>query len=209
MRTYFKEQYNQDLPTDFRSMDLSQTKMMFEYCLDKYNKITANNPLAFRTGALRFNGNSVRIAKDYNIKLMSDYMAIKPYGCYSPNHDHHTIVPGLHDPYVWDNGIFEMPVHVNMLFYSRSKEQLLENIRQAFQNSDTGLITLLLHSWSFLFRDGTEEFKYVGNKYPLVLSEILDDLAKEVTFVSTQDILDLYDKQIIQPYHVIETNMFE
>jgi len=206
IREFIKDRYNRTI-SDFRSMSLEDNKLVIDYCLDKYRKITALDPLSLRTGGLRFSGRTVQAARECNLKLLSNFAAIKPYGNYSP-HDHHVNVPDLFDLFLWENGLLEVPVRVNVNFRNRSVDQLVKITSQALDSSPSGIATVLLHSWSLLDRVDEDTFLYKGDHYSRMLRDYLERMAGEAGFITTSRIWEMHEQKGLVSGRVVQSALF-
>jgi tetratricopeptide (TPR) repeat protein len=193
----------------FDQLDTYTNSHFLSYSFFKFRQLFGFDPVVFRGGGYHFNRHTVEAAKNAGFKCLSNFNAQR--------HAENLVIGkegAVNEPFMWDNGIIEIPVDF-------SPEPLSFNIEKYFGWYDRvrfqkkiKTFNLTLHSWSLLRRDGEyfkgfspeheERLRYICNhlKENTLIHGYCDYLNKiELPVVSTSiftsQIIELQNKDIL------------
>lgn len=222
------------LPEDFwksKGLD-SQPVLMNEYRQDaraefiiRYfgkfiSDITNKDILAFRAGSFRWNACFIRALKAAGVPL-SFNNSMRSF-----NGGHCTFSEPTNSPYLWSNGVIEVPVTEKKidplpggkefwasLTFPESPYFPFENGKRSFRSSIFSSPPLfsvfLLHSWSFLYWDENGHATYKDDRRLEDYRKLLARLTKDYDVITTIDFLDLHARGKIPITHKVDLSLAE
>ena len=122
-------------------------------------------------------------------------------------------------PYVWSNGVIEVPITERKFFPLFGKEwwgRLQFPVSNHFRNppwrvlrpyarqENSSLLVLLLHSWSLLYWDKNGYGVYRDDKRIEDFRKLVRQLAKDYDIITTEDFLDLHARGKITTSHTVD-----
>lgn len=175
--------------------------------------ITGKPLRAFRAGSFRWNASTIRALADVGIPLSfnNSMNACLAAQC--------TYAEPTNLPYVWSNGVIEVPVTERKFFPLFGKEwwgRLQFPVSNHFRNppwrvlrpyarqSNSSLLVLLLHSWSLLYWDKNGYAVYRDDKRIEDFRKLVRQLAKDYDIITTEDFLDLHARGKITTSHTVD-----
>jgi hypothetical protein len=168
---------------------------------------------AFRAGSFRWNANTLRALCEAGIPLslnnsMNAYLA-----------EQCTYSEPTNQPYLWSNGVIEVPVTERKFFPLFGNEwwgRLQFPVSNSFGNppwrilrpymgqGNSSLMVLLLHSWSLLYWDNNGYGVYRDDKRLEDFRKLVRRLAKDYDIITTEDFLDLHARGKIATTHTVD-----
>ncbi|PKO86853.1 MAG: polysaccharide deacetylase [Betaproteobacteria bacterium HGW-Betaproteobacteria-12] len=175
--------------------------------------ITGKPLRAFRAGSFRWNASTVRALAEVGIPLsfnasMNAFLA-----------EQCTYSEPTNQPYVWSNGVIEVPITERKFFPLFGKEwwgRLQFPVSNHFRNppwrvlrpyarqENSSLLVLLLHSWSLLYWDKNGYGVYRDDKRIEDFRKLVRQLAKDYDIITTEDFLDLHARGKITTSHTVD-----
>lgn len=135
-------------------------RLMLDYTIAVYERFVQRRPRVFRSGGYRFSKDLVRAAGELGIEAFSNVRrdAVRDRSLRGGD-------PALsHEPFVWDNGLIEIPVDVGSpeTITAEKYEHVYSRIIKQKRYERT--FNLVMHSWSLLSR--TDEADGSGGTGP-------------------------------------------
>ena len=173
---------------------------------------------AFRAGSFRWNANTIRALHDFGIPLSfnnSTHACLVGQCTYSEPTNH---------PYLWSNGVIEVPVTERKFFPLFGKEwwgRLQFPVGTWFGNppwrvlrpftvhKDASLLVLLVHSWSLLYWDEDGHGVYRNDRRAEDFRKLVRCLAKDYDIITTADFLDLHARGKIPVTRTVDVSLAE
>lgn len=139
----------------------AQSEKIISYLREKHAAVTGQNPLAYRSGAYLIGPEYLKALHDGGIRLDASY---------NPLFAENPFPWGLRGPFLWQNGLWEIPIPSIPYFYKHnhlvpwnfnhagflrcSPKDFLQKHKDFLdtwfrRNGDAAVATLVLHSWSF------------------------------------------------------------
>lgn len=182
------------------------------------SSITGEPVRAYRAGSFRWNADTLRALKDAAIPLsFNNCMA-------AFSQDHCPYSEPSNSPYLWSNGIIEVPMTERQFFPFFGKEwwghlrfpasDVLINpawhvLSPYINRRGPEVLVLLLHSWSLLHWDKSGHAVYKGARRIRELRRIVKRLAKDYDIITTKDFLELYAQGKIAAAHEVDLSRAE
>lgn len=176
-----------------------------EFTIGHFSKvisdITKKPVRAFRAGSFRWNSATIRALAAAGIPL-SFNNSMKAYVDGNCVHSEPT-----NSPYLWSNGVIEVPVTERRLFPFLTKdwwERMQFPVSNVFPNfpwpilqplmeqEESSLLVMLLHSWSLLHWDRNGHAVYRGERRTEDFRRLLKRLTLDYDIITTEDFLDLH-----------------
>lgn len=168
---------------------------------------------AFRAGSFRWNANTIRALRTAGIPLSfnNSMNACCAGQC--------TYSEATNQPYVWSNGMIEVPITERKFFPIFGKEwwgRLQFPVADYFGNppwrvlrpysggGDASFLVLLLHSWSLLYWDKNGYGVYRNDKRIEDFRKLVRRLSKDYDIITTADFLDLHKLGKITTTHTVD-----
>lgn len=220
---YLPEQFWQEHGFRYRPRFLNQYGVdKATFTIQHFGKFISDltgKPLrAFRAGSFRWNAETIRALGDAGIPL-------------SFNNSMNAFLSGqcaysepTNRPYVWSNGVVELPVTERKFFPLFGKEwwgRLQFPVGEWFGShpwrvlrpytvgGDTSFLVLLLHSWSLLYWDENGHAVYRNDKRIEGFHKLVRRLAKDYDIITTADFLDLHARGKIATTHTVDVSSAE
>lgn len=174
-------------------------------------EFTGVAPVAFRAGSFRWNSGTLKALKVNGIRLSFNNSMCAVY-----NKQCAFSLP-TNDPYRWSNGIYEIPVTEHQIFpriepawwarlqFPQSKFYRLRNKILNFMpgsvKRDMELITVLIHSWSFLYRDEDGYEVYRDERWLEEYRKLIRRLTLDYEIITSKELLELLEAGKIKIDH--------
>ncbi len=175
----------------------AQADYLISHFARRLEALSGCPPVAYRAGAFRWNANTLRAVARAGIPLSFNNAA-------SASRDgkrfvHHEATPHLFE---WDNGLIEVPYteyptpRGDMLFEFPERPYLFMDhgrfLRRLFEREpERRVAVLLIHSWSFLYRDrASGHFRYRGERRLHRFRAFLEQAAEHCRVIAARDLLD-------------------
>lgn len=173
---------------------------------------------AFRAGSFRWNASTLKALAKAKIPLafnnsMNAYLAGQS-----------TYSEPTNLPYLWSNGVIEVPCTERKFFPFFGKEwwgRFQFPVSNHFRNppwrvlnpyvgrGDSSLLVLVLHSWSLLYWDKNGHAFYRDDKRLEDFRKLVRRLANDYDIITTEDFLDLYARGKITTTHTVDLGAAE
>lgn len=175
--------------------------------------ITGKKLRAFRAGSFRWNAATIRALAESGIPLSFNNSMNAYIGGQCIYSEPNNL------PYLWSNGVIEVPVTERKFFPLFGKEwwgRLQFPVSNHFRNppwrvlrpyahqANSSLLVLLLHSWSLLYWDKNGYGVYRDDKRIEDFRKLVRQLAKDYDIITTEDFLDLYARGKITTSHTVD-----
>lgn len=179
-------------PPDLAALDVQLARQSLQYAVDRYGEIVGAPPLAFRAGAFRFNPHTVEIGAELGIRAFSNYRADQ-----RSNNAYDFEGSGAMRPFRWANGAYEFPITISPEPLSaRSAEECWRRILHHVRVNRTWVVTIVIHSWSFLQRDANGHQVYVDEVLSNALRRIIEIAPRGTRFASMSEVIEHADEHI-------------
>jgi len=176
--------------------------------------ITGKDILAFRAGSFRWNSSTMRALKAANVPLSFNNSMSARYQkqcVYSEPTNH---------PYVWSNGVIEVPVTERKILPIIGKEEWWARLQypessyfkfcpwwgsfllNMFSGSPEFSV-FLIHSWSLLHWDENGYAVYRDDQRLNRYRKLLKKLTKDYDIITSRDFLDLHEQGKITTTHTV------
>lgn len=181
--------------TSLTHYDDAHASALIGFLCDSAESFAGRAPVAFRGGAFRFNRAILEAMAEHGVTLSFNY---------NVKSDHQPASKSILPAFTWANGVTEVPMSTlfvqNFLrlfeFSSTSSvdfanEALVAEYVDGYFNSlgDNAVLVMLLHSWSFLYRnDETGFFEYRGDELAERFDRFLTNLPADVEVLSASDL---------------------
>jgi hypothetical protein len=151
--------------------DLSRS--LLDLALDRYRRSGGQPPYVFRAGGYRISEHLLRAAADVGITAMTN---VKPHTVadVAPDGDG---VP-YREPFVWDNGILEIPVDISSPEVSPFRSYVTKCQEALARKAALPTVNLVMHSWSLLRRNGRGHHDSFAPDYEAQLHAICEHTVK-------------------------------
>lgn len=204
-RPQYMNQYTDDARAEF----------IIKHFAGEISGITGKDILAFRAGSFRWNASTIRALDAAGIPLSFNNSTAAYYNkqcVYSEQ---------TNSPYVWSNGLIEVPVTERKILPKVGKEdwwarlQFPESSYFRFRPWWGGLLlnifsgapdfsVFLLHSWSLLYWDENGYGTYQDDQRVEGYRKLVKKLAKDYDIITSQDFLELHAQGKITTTHRVD-----
>ncbi len=182
------------------------------------SNLTGKPILGFRAGSFRWNTNTICALRATGIPL-SFNNSMNAYVSRQCAYSEPT-----NQPYIWSNGVVEIPVTEKRFFPLFGKEwwgRLQYPVSNYFRNppwrvlrpyiasGNPSLLVLLLHSWSMLYWDRDGHAVYRDDRRLEDYRKLLHRLSKDYDIITTAEFLDLYTRGKILTSHSVDLSHVE
>jgi hypothetical protein len=182
------------------------------------SKLTGKPLRAFRSGSFRWNADTIRALHEVGIPLSfnnSMNACLAGQCTYSEPTNH---------PFIWSNGVIEVPVTERKFFPLLGKEwwgRLQFPVGDWFGNppwrvlrpytsgGDASFLVMLIHSWSLLYWDKNGHAVYRDDKRTEDFRKVVHKLSKDYDIITTSEFLDLQASGKIPVSHKVELSAAE
>lgn len=161
--------------------DARDARVILQFGLEQFRKITGRNPRAYRAGSFRWNEHVIEFLGENAIPYSFNACAET-----AVRDNFVTFEPESPRPFKWSNGVIELPCGevrdggeiIHFRFPRQFPKSLPPDVlaRHLCEQSG-GPVQLLLHSWSLLSRDEHQNFVYVDDSKWKFLSRTIQKLA--------------------------------
>jgi len=174
-------------PKDFAHIGYSSAKYCIEYCIMKYQQNLGTRPTIFRPGGMIHSQAMYSAVKELGIQATS--------AMYRRYHDNLWPQVSKYPMYRVDNGTIEIPLDMPLdplvpyrIF--ESEVQHISGLRCQFPT-----VSLLIHSWSLLFRERKPGACFIGHHQPYEkqLINYLEYLSAHFDFISHSNLMSNYN----------------
>lgn len=190
-------------PRFLNQYEADKALFIIRYFSDFISSITGRPVRAFRAGSFRWNADTIRALHEVGIPLSfnNSMSAMRAGQCvYSEP---------TNLPYLWSNGIIEVPITEHKFFpifgkecwgrfhfpvWDRLGNPLWRVLKPFKQDQGGNFLVLLLHSWSLLYWDEQGYAVYRDGRRLIGLRKLLRQLAKDYDIITTKDFLDLHER---------------
>jgi hypothetical protein len=180
--------------------------------------LTGKPVRAFRAGSFRWNADTMRALLEVGIPLsFNNSMNASLAGqC--------TYSEPTNRPYLWSNGVIEVPSTECKFFPIFGKEWWgrlqfpvgnwlgsppWRVLRPYTVGGDASFLVLLSHSWSLLYWDGNGFAVYRNDKRIENFRKLVRRLSKDYDIITTGDFLDLHARGKIKTTHTVDLSLAE
>lgn len=174
----------------------AQSEKIISYLREKHAAVTGQNPLAYRSGAYLIGPEYLKALHDGGIRLDASY---------HPLFAENPFPWGLRGPFLWQNGLWEIPIPSIPYFYRHnhlvpwnfnhagflgcSQKDFLQKHKDFLdtwfrRNGDTAVATLIMHSWSFWKIDPRGYFTCPADENITRFEELIAMLKGDYEFVA-------------------------
>jgi len=205
--------------------NFEQAKGVIGWMMEECGKWEIPLPVAIRGGGYRYNTNTLLASGELGISLDLNYNHLhRKFPLKEPSQPQ----PFNYGPlpvFKWDNGMIEVPVssmemsedpghHISRRRFDESflrdyGDDLNERIKKFFEGTrGTGVLVLLLHSWSFLRVNGDSGHDEVGEKRKsMAFEKFLKDLPDEFKVITASEMAELVERGEIETVMEISTGV--
>jgi len=183
--------------------DDARAEFVVKHFAGEISKITGKDILAFRAGSFRWNASTLRALKAAAIPLSFNNSTAAYYNKQSIYSEQTNF------PYVWSNGLIEVPVTERRILPKVGKEewwarlQFPESSYFRFRPWWGGLLlnmfsgapefaVILMHSWSLLYWDENGYGSYRDDQRLEGYRKLVKKLAADYDIITTSEFLDLH-----------------
>jgi hypothetical protein len=146
---------------------------LLELALDRYLRCGGKPPYVFRAGGYRINDHLLRAAHDVGVTAMTN---VKPYTVADIALDGDDIP--YREPFVWDNGIIEIPVDVSSPEVSRFRNYVTRYHEALSRKAVLPTVNVVMHSWTLMRRNSEGHHDAFAREYESRLHAICEHTAK-------------------------------
>ena len=186
---------NAKVPLSMETFNIDQSKIMIEYIVNQYKKISNISPIAYRGGSYRYNNCLLEALHNFGIKIDSSHNSAR----YDNMH--------LIKPFEFMNGIIELPIscinnfrNLNGLIEFNFNKSLFKNseIMIDYLNSffniygNQAIAILVMHSWSFLDLVDNKFFEYKNDSKLIRFENFLSNIKNKYEVLSCKQFLDFH-----------------
>lgn len=174
----------------------AQADYLIEHFARRLEALSGRPPVAYRAGAFRWNANTLRAMARAGIPLSFNNAAAAARD--GKRFVHHEATPHIFE---WDNGVIEVPYTEypsaggHLLFEFPERPYLWMDhgrfLRRLFQREpERQVAVLLIHSWSFLYKDrASGHFRYRDERRLRRFRAFLEQAAEHCEIVTARDLL--------------------
>jgi hypothetical protein len=192
--------------------DAETAGRIMQHGVELFERMVGFRPLAYRSGAFRYNACSLEMLDRCRIPLSFQYY---PASALKPSFPH-GFDAGILPVFKWSNGVIEVPLGMQEFPHPRQHgfryrafdlnqftggaEQAHEAMRQFWENGpDFNVCVMLLHSWSFLQKNGSGYFHWKDDSLIRFFREFLATMPADVRIITATDLLARIAQQEIVP----------
>ncbi|MEY8199986.1 MAG: hypothetical protein RPS47_12150, partial [Colwellia sp.] len=174
-----------------------EADIMFSLMLEFFSVLNLPDPIAYRAGSYMYNSNTIKVLKDKGLKISSNYNEFSDEGRQPDGWGHQSV-------FYWDNDILEFPITYSPESCGeiiKSQDRIDETYYEDLENpwdkirnnstcfGDVKISTMILHSWSLLYREevensDTDHFFYRGGRKLELLREFLAAMPDDFKVIS-------------------------
>jgi len=189
-----------------------EAKRMFSLMINFFEKNNLKKPVAFRGGAYRYSINTLKVLKEFDFKVVSNYNA------FLSKLDNQPKPWGLQGAFFWENGLLELPIsyipktcenkvsakdRLDYNFYEKCNNPW-ERIRNTQKCLNIIPInTMILHSWAFLYeeeilKDAPKYYVFKDYNRLEAFKKFLYSKPDDFAIISISELIKLINKGIIK-----------
>ncbi len=153
-----------------------------QYAFFKFNSLIGRPPIGFRSGAFLFNQNTIDSAFDAGFKFLSNFNAIR--------HKSNVISSSDNSPFMWKNGMIEIPVDFSPEPLSFNFDHYLGWFARAEKKCGIKTFNLVMHSWSLLKRNAEGFMVEYSPEYESRLRRIVEHLLENTIILTYSELVN-------------------
>jgi SAM-dependent methyltransferase len=188
---------------DMCLVEEDHARFFVDTALASHAKVTSVPPMAFRGGGYRYGQAMLRALKKQGIAIDSSY---------NPSRVNEQLKVGIRKQFLWEDGLIEVPVSClfdfkdtgRLFAYNfnattllngtpdRSVQKHIDYLTAFYDHfGEDAIAVMVLHSWSFLNCDQEGYYSSPNQDAVTKFDLLLETLAKEVSFVTSPDVINL------------------
>jgi hypothetical protein len=192
--------------------DSPTASRVMEHGLELFERMVGFRPVAYRAGAFRYNARTLEMLDRCRIPLSFQYY---PASALKPSFPH-GFDAGILPVFKWSNGVIEVPLGMqefphprphgfryrafDLNQFSGGAEQAHQTLRQFWQNGpEFTVCVMLLHSWSFLEKNGSGYFHWKGDSRVKFFRDFLQAMPPDVQIITATELLRKIGQQEVEP----------
>ena len=197
------------LAIGFDRLPKNYSDRYMQYAFFKFSSLIGRPPIGFRSGAFLFNQNTIDSAFDAGFKFLSNFNSIR--------HKSSVISDSDNSPFIWRNGLIEIPVDFSPEPLSFNFDHYLGWFARAEKKHGIKTFNLVMHSWSLLERNSegfmVEYSPVHENKLRRIVEHLLENakISTYSEFINQNSLelemanVNLLDEKIVD---IIDTKTF-
>lgn len=178
--------WSKSVPPMLHNLDRAETFRAMGFAVEHFHRMAGRLPESFRAGSYLFGPHTLEAMREFGIRASSNYRADQ-----RPKNAFDFDGPPPMRPFKWSNGLLEFPITLspeplNALPPRECWRRILHHV----QINRTWVVNVVIHSWSFMYRDKEGHHVWRNSELMDKLIEFIELAPAGVRFASIGEITE-------------------